>query len=50
MIASALAAVVLRNRLAATLLVGITGYGCGMLFALYGAPPTSHSPSSWWRP
>ncbi|TYQ07584.1 UNVERIFIED_ORG: multicomponent Na+:H+ antiporter subunit A [Gordonia westfalica J30] len=38
MIAAAIAAVVLRNRLAATLLVGITGYGCGMLFALYGAP------------
>jgi multicomponent Na+:H+ antiporter subunit A len=35
---AALAAVVLRNRLAATLVVGLTGYGCGMLFALYGAP------------
>jgi len=38
MIAASIAAVVLRNRLAATLLVGVTGYGCGMLFALYGAP------------
>lgn len=35
---AALAAVVLRNRLAATLVVGLTGYGSGMLFALYGAP------------
>lgn len=38
MVAAALATVVLRNRLAATLVVGVTGYGCGMLFALYGAP------------
>ncbi|WLP92354.1 Na+/H+ antiporter subunit A [Gordonia sp. NB41Y] len=38
MAAAALATVVLRNRLAATLTVGITGYGCGALFALYGAP------------
>ena len=38
MIAAAVAAVVLRNRLAATLVVGVTGYGCGMMFALYGAP------------
>ncbi|MEP9391808.1 Na+/H+ antiporter subunit A [Gordonia sp. VNK1] len=38
MIAAAIAAVILRNRLAATLIVGVTGYGCGMLFALYGAP------------
>ncbi|AZG46201.1 Na(+)/H(+) antiporter subunit A [Gordonia insulae] len=35
---AALAAVTLRNRLAATLVVGLTGYGSGMLFALYGAP------------
>ncbi|MGC4962877.1 Na+/H+ antiporter subunit A [Gordonia sp. DT101] len=35
---AAVAAVVLRNRLAATLVVGLTGYGAGMLFALYGAP------------
>ncbi|AFA71892.1 putative monovalent cation/H+ antiporter subunit A [Gordonia polyisoprenivorans VH2] len=38
MAAAALATVILRNRLAATLVVGVTGYGCGMLFALYGAP------------
>lgn len=38
MIASALAATVLRNRLAAVLVVGITGYGCGVIFALHGAP------------
>ena len=38
MVAAALAATVLRNRLAATLIVGLTGYGCGMIFALYGAP------------
>ncbi|MYR07094.1 Na+/H+ antiporter subunit A [Gordonia sp. SID5947] len=35
---AAVAAVLLRNRLAATLVVGLTGYGAGMLFALYGAP------------
>ncbi len=38
MVAAALAATVMRNRLAATLVVGVTGYGCGTLFALYGAP------------
>ena len=38
MAAAAIAAVLLRNRLAATLIVGVTGYGCGVLFALYGAP------------
>ncbi|GAB35980.1 Na+/H+ antiporter subunit A [Gordonia otitidis] len=38
MVAAAVAAVILRNRLAATLIVGVTGYGCGVLFALYGAP------------
>ncbi len=37
-LAAALAATVLRNRLATVLLVGITGYGCGMIFALHGAP------------
>ncbi len=37
-VAAALTATVLRNRLAATLVVGLTGYGAGMLFALYGAP------------
>ncbi|WP_433627640.1 Na+/H+ antiporter subunit A [Nocardia sp. CA-120079] len=34
----ALAATVLRNRLAAVLVVGVTGYGCGVIFALHGAP------------
>ncbi|MBA4023362.1 MAG: Na+/H+ antiporter subunit A [Gordonia sp.] len=38
MIASAIAAAVLRNRLAAVLVVGVTGYSCGVLFALHGAP------------
>ncbi|MCP2193164.1 Na+/H+ antiporter subunit A [Williamsia deligens] len=38
MIAAAFAATILRNRLAATLIVGVTGYGCGMIFAFYGAP------------
>ncbi|MFF0817346.1 Na+/H+ antiporter subunit A [Rhodococcus sp. NPDC003318] len=38
MIAAALAATVMRNRLAAVILVGVTGYGCGVIFALDGAP------------
>ncbi|MGB3773176.1 MAG: Na+/H+ antiporter subunit A [Rhodococcus sp. (in: high G+C Gram-positive bacteria)] len=38
MISVAIAAVIMRNRLAAVLLVGVTGYGCGVMFALYGAP------------
>ncbi|MDF0529471.1 Na+/H+ antiporter subunit A [Tsukamurella sp. 8F] len=38
MCAAALTATVLRNRLATVLVVGVTGYGCGMVFALYGAP------------
>lgn len=38
MVAGALAATVMRNRLAGTLVVGLTGYGAGMLFAFYGAP------------
>ncbi|MGZ8178408.1 Na+/H+ antiporter subunit A [Williamsia sp. SKLECPSW1] len=38
MVAAAIAATILRNRLAATLIVGITGYSCGMIFAFYGAP------------
>ncbi|WP_137724067.1 Na+/H+ antiporter subunit A [Prescottella subtropica] len=38
MISAALAAVVMRNRLAAVILVGMSGYGCGVLFALHGAP------------
>jgi multicomponent Na+:H+ antiporter subunit A len=37
-LAAALGAVVLRNRLAAVLLVGVTGYGCGAIFAFHGAP------------
>lgn len=37
-LAAAVAATVMRNRLAAVLLVGITGYGCGVIFALHGAP------------
>ena len=36
--AAALGATVLRNRLAAVLLVGLTGYGCGTIFAFHGAP------------
>ncbi|MCF8609497.1 Na+/H+ antiporter subunit A [Gordonia sp. HY285] len=38
MIATALATTMMRNRLASVLLVGLTGYGCGALFAMYGAP------------
>ncbi|MBB5914241.1 multicomponent Na+:H+ antiporter subunit A [Nocardia transvalensis] len=38
MIAMAIGATVMRNRLAGVLLVGVTGYGCGVLFALHGAP------------
>ncbi|MFF0544651.1 Na+/H+ antiporter subunit A [Nocardia thailandica] len=38
MIATAFAATVLRNRLASVLVVGVTGYGCGVIFALHGAP------------
>ncbi|MFC9516191.1 Na+/H+ antiporter subunit A [Nocardiaceae bacterium NPDC056970] len=38
MMAAALAATVLRNRLAAVILVGLSGYGCGVIFALHGAP------------
>jgi len=38
MIAAALAATVMRNRLAAVILVGLSGYGCGVIFALHGAP------------
>ena len=37
-LAAALGAMVLRNRLAAVLLVSVTGYGCGAIFALHGAP------------
>lgn len=38
MVAAAVAATLVRNRLAAVLLVGMTGYGCGVIFALHGAP------------
>jgi multicomponent Na+:H+ antiporter subunit A len=37
-LAAALSATVLRNRLAAVLLVGVTGYGCGVIFVFHGAP------------
>ena len=37
-IAPALGTTVTRNRLAAVLLVGLTGYGAGMIFAFHGAP------------
>lgn len=35
---AAVATTVLRNRLAAVLVVGVTGYGCGTFFLFYGAP------------
>ncbi|MEV0295645.1 Na+/H+ antiporter subunit A [Nocardia sp. NPDC050710] len=38
MAAMALSATVLRNRLASVLVVGVTGYGCGVIFAMHGAP------------
>ena len=37
-LAAALGATMMRNRLAAVLLVGVTGYGCGAIFAFHGAP------------
>ncbi len=37
-VAGALGATVMRNRLAAVLMVGVTGYGCGVIFAFHGAP------------
>ena len=37
-LAAALGATVMHNRLAAVLLVGVTGYGCGTIFAFHGAP------------
>ena len=37
-VAAALGTTVMRNRLAGVLLVGLTGYGCGVIFALHGAP------------
>ncbi len=38
MVAAALGACVMANRLAAVLLVGVTGYGSGAIFAFHGAP------------
>ncbi|WNG93365.1 Na+/H+ antiporter subunit A [Mycobacterium sp. ITM-2016-00318] len=35
---AAVGTTVMRNRLAAVLLVGVTGYGCGTIFAFHGAP------------
>ena len=37
-VAAALGTIVMRNRLASVLLVGVTGYGCGVIFAFHGAP------------
>jgi len=37
-VVAAVGVTVMRNRLAGVLLVGITGYGCGVIFALHGAP------------
>jgi multicomponent Na+:H+ antiporter subunit A len=37
-LAAAISATMLRNRLAAVLLVGVTGYGCGVIFVFHGAP------------
>jgi multicomponent Na+:H+ antiporter subunit A len=37
-LAAAVGATVMHNRLAAVLLVGVTGYGCGTIFAFHGAP------------
>jgi multicomponent Na+:H+ antiporter subunit A len=37
-LAAALGTAVMRNRLASVLLVGVTGYGCGTIFAFHGAP------------
>ena len=37
-VAAALGATVMRNRLAGVLLIGVTGYGCGVIFAIHGAP------------
>lgn len=38
MVAAGLGATVMRNRLASVLLIGVTGYGCGAIFVLHGAP------------
>ncbi|EFV13353.1 Na+/H+ antiporter subunit A [Segniliparus rugosus] len=37
-IIGAVAAVVLTHRMGAVLASGVTGYGCGMLYAMHGAP------------
>ncbi|MCF6386345.1 Na+/H+ antiporter subunit A [Mycobacterium sp. MBM] len=37
-LAASIGATVMRNRLAAVLLVGVSGYGCGVIFAFHGAP------------
>ncbi|MET0450803.1 MAG: Na+/H+ antiporter subunit A [Mycobacterium sp.] len=37
-LAAGLSATLMRNRLAAVLLVGVTGYGCGTIFVFHGAP------------
>jgi multicomponent Na+:H+ antiporter subunit A len=37
-LAAALGAIVMRNRLAGVLLVGVAGYGCGTIFVFHGAP------------
>lgn len=38
LLAGGLGATTTRNRLAAVLMVGVTGYGCGAVFAFHGAP------------
>lgn len=38
LLAGAVGATVMRNRLAAVLTVGVTGYACGAVFAFHGAP------------
>ncbi|KXO98549.1 Na+/H+ antiporter subunit A [Tsukamurella pseudospumae] len=38
MCVASLTAVLLRNRLATVLVVSVTGYGTGVVFAIYGAP------------
>jgi multicomponent Na+:H+ antiporter subunit A len=37
-LAAAVAATMMRNRLSAVLLVGVVGYGCGTIFVFHGAP------------
>ncbi|MGV0836717.1 Na+/H+ antiporter subunit A [Mycolicibacterium thermoresistibile] len=37
-LAAAIGTAVMRNRLAAALLVGVSGYACGAIFAFHGAP------------